>query len=154
MQNKAATFIGHRECWGLKEDRVKAEIERLIINGVTEFYNGGMGDFDWMCARLVFRLKQQYPHIKNYLVIPYLTFRISERSYFDEVLFPEGLESCHFKAAIPKRNRFLVQQAGYALCYVKYSWGGAAQTYKFAQKQGLSLINLAESADEEAPSRQ
>lgn len=149
MLKKSATFIGHRDCWSLNPDKVKAEIEMLIQKGVTEFYNGGMGDFDWMCARIVFQFKQQYPRIKNYLVIPYLTFRIRERNYFDDVLFPEELESCHFKAAIPRRNRYLVQQAGYALCYVKYSWGGAAQTYKLAQKQGLFLINLSEQSDED-----
>lgn len=146
MKNNAATFIGHRECWALDPDRVKAEIEKLVSCGVTEFYNGGMGDFDWMCARLVHELKAKYPNIKNYLVIPYLSFRIRER-YFDEVILPEGLESCHFKAAIPKRNRYLVQQAGYAICYVKYTWGGAAQTYKLAQRQGLVLINLAEETE-------
>ena len=54
----------------------------------------------------------------------------------------EGFEKYHFKAAIPARNRYLVDNAAYALCYVTHGWGGAAQTLERAQKNGLTIINL------------
>ena len=73
-----ATFIGHKECYGVQAEDVRREVEKLIASGVTDFLNGGMGGFDWMCARVVFDLKKSYPQIRNYLVIPYLTFNIAE----------------------------------------------------------------------------
>ena len=72
-----ATFIGHKECYGVQAEDVRREVEKLIASGVTDFLNGGMGGFDWMCARVVFDLKKSYPQIRNYLVIPYLTFNIA-----------------------------------------------------------------------------
>ena len=142
-----ATFIGHKECYGVQAEDVRREVEKLIASGVTDFLNGGMGGFDWMCARVVSDLKKSYPQIRNYLVIPYLTFNIAELKYFDDIIYPEGFEKYHFKAAIPARNRYLVDNAAYALCYVTHGWGGAAQTLKRAQKKGLTIINLGERND-------
>ena len=141
-KTEAATFIGHKECYGVRAEDVQYEIEKLIGSGVTDFLNGGMGGFDWMCARLVYELKKDYPQIRNYLVIPYLTFNIIEPKYFDATIYPEGFEKYHFKAAIPARNRYLVDNSAYAVCYVKHGWGGAAKTLERAQKKGLTIINL------------
>lgn len=143
-KSTTAMFIGHRECFGLDEKRVQATIEQLIRLGVDTFLCGGMGAFDWLCARLVYQAKQRYQAVRCMLVIPYLSFRIQERKYFDEVLYPEGFEKYHFKAAIPARNRFLVNHSAYALCYVDHDWGGAAKTYRPAVRQGLQVINLGE----------
>ena len=78
---------------------------------------------------------------------PYLTINITEPEYFDDIIYPEGFEKYHFKAAIPARNRYLVDNAAYALCYVTHDWGGAAQTLERAQKKGLTIINLGERND-------
>ena len=139
-----ATFIGHKECYGVNSEDVRTEIIKLIEAGVTDFMSGGMGNFDWMCARIVYDLKKTYPQINNYLVIPYLTFTILEEKYFDSIVYPEGFEKYHFKAAIPARNKYLVDNSAYALCYVTHGWGGAAQTYERAVKKGLTIINLGE----------
>lgn len=143
-KEQTATFIGHKECYGVSSDQVREEIITLIENGVTDFLSGGMGSFDWMCARIVFELKKIYPHIHNYLVIPYLTFTILEEKYFDSIIYPEGFEKYHFKSAIPARNKYLVENSAYAICYVTHGWGGAAQTFEKAVKKGLTVINLGE----------
>lgn len=142
MNDKSATFIGHNECFGLDSKQVRSEIIKLIEMGVTEFYSGGMGNFDWMCAHIVYDLKKAYPHIHNYLVIPYLSFSIREPKYFDSIIYPDGFEKYHFKAAIPARNKYLVDNSQYALCYITHNWGGAAQTYERAKKKRLIIINL------------
>ena len=143
-KEQTATFIGHKECYGVSSEQVREEIIKLIENGVTDFLSGGMGAFDWMCARIVFELKKNYPHIHNYLVIPYLTFTILEEKYFDSIIYPEGFEKYHFKSAIPARNKYLVDNSAYAICYVTHGWGGAAQTFEKAVKKGLTVINLGE----------
>ena len=143
-KEQTATFIGHKECYGVSSEKVREEIIKLIENGVTDFLSGGMGSFDWMCARIIFELKKAYPHIHNYLVIPYLTFNILEEKYFDSIIYPEGFEKYHFKSAIPARNKYLVDNSAYAICYVTHGWGGAAQTFEKAVKKGLTIINLGE----------
>ena len=101
-----------------------------------------MGSFDWMCARIVYKLKKQYPQVRSFLVIPYLTFNVLDREYFDDVIYPEGFEKYHFKAAIPARNKYMIENSAYAVCYVDHGWCGAAQTYAKAIKKGLVIKNF------------
>ena len=75
-----ATFIGHKECYGVQAEDVRREVEKLIASGVTDFLNGGMGGFDWMCARVVFDLKKSYPQIRNYLASMTLSIQKALRS--------------------------------------------------------------------------
>lgn len=142
MREKTATFIGHNECYGVDHNAIRTEVISLIEKGVTDFLNGGMGGFDWLCARVVHELKKDYPQIRNYLVIPYLTFSIQNKDLFDDILYPDGFEKYHFKAAIPKRNRYLIENSAYAICYVKHGWGGAAKTYEMAKKQKIEIIDV------------
>lgn len=141
-RKQTCCFIGHSECHGLSPERVRTAIEALICRCVTDFLCGGMGNFDWMCARLTYELKRNYPYIRCDLIIPYLTFRVLEPKYFDSIVYPEGFEKYYFKATIVARNRYLVDQSAYALCYVTHNWGGAAQTYARANQQKLHLVNL------------
>lgn len=88
------------------------------------------------------RIKKEYPHISNYLVIPYLSFNVYNSELFDSIIYPDDFEKYHFKAAIPARNKFMVDNASYAICYVNHGWGGAAKTYERAKKKGLNIINF------------
>ncbi|MGN1112177.1 MAG: SLOG family protein [Acutalibacteraceae bacterium] len=142
--NKTAAFIGHSECYGLSEAKIKNAILELIAKGVTVFLNGGQGGFDRLCAKCVFDIKKSYPQIKNYIVIPYLSFKVFNEKYFDSVIYPNNFEKYNFKAAIPARNRYLVDNSGYAICYINHNWGGASKTYERAKKKHLQIINLAE----------
>lgn len=139
-----AVFIGHNECYSLSSNDVELAIEDLINKGVTTFLSGGQGGFDRLCAVCVNRLKQQYSQIKNCIVIPYLDFKIFDKDIFDEIIYPENFEKYHYKAAIPARNRFMVDNSAYAICYVNHSWGGAAKTFERAIKKNLIITNLGE----------
>ena len=141
-KTKTAMFIGHRDCHGLPDAMVEHAVKEAIEKGITTFLNGGMGDFDLKCARIVQALKHKYPDITSYLIIPYLTFRIDNRQLFDSIICPDGFEHYHFKAAIPARNKYLIQSSSYAICYIAHGWGGAAQTFQMARRAGLSIINL------------
>ena len=132
-----ATFIGHNE---------------LIKKGVTDFLSGGQGGFDRLCGRCVYELKKEFPHINNYLVIPYLSFNVYDKELFDSIIYPDGFEKYNFKSAIPARNRYMVDNSGYAICFVTHSWGGAAKTYERAKKKKLKIINLGVKEDGERKS--
>lgn len=137
-----ATFIGHSDCYRLSKTVVKSEIEKLINMGIYNFISGGQGSFDRICARCVYELKAQYPQIKNYLVIPYLNFRVFDKEIFDCIIYPEGFEKLHFKAAIIAKNNYLIDNSSYALCYIRHTWGGAAKTYKKAIDENLTIIDI------------
>ena len=50
----------------------------------------------------------------------------------------------HYKAAIKKRNRWMVDQADKILAYVYRDFGGAFDTIKYALRTGKPVLNLAE----------
>lgn len=142
MKEQTALFIGHGECYGVRREDVSIAARELIEKGDKDFLCGGMGDFDWIAARAVYELKAEYPDITVNLVIPYLTFNIRNKELFDEIIYPDGFEKYHFKAAILQRNRYMVKESAYAICYVTHGWGGAAKTFEYAKKQGLHIVNL------------
>lgn len=137
-----ATFIGHRVC-DADPRAVRERIVELIEKwGVTDFLDGGMGQFDMMCAREVHELKKAYPAIAVHLVIPYPSFNIKERELFDNVIYPQELGAFNFRRAIVERNNYLVENSAHAVCYVTHSEGGAARTYSNAKRLLLHIIDV------------
>lgn len=137
-----ATFIGHgREFYFNDKDRITENIESLIDLGVTDFLSGGMGNFDRFCEELIYSIKKQRD-IKLHLVIPYLTFKIGNMRIYDSIIYPEGFEKYHFKSAIVQRNKYLVDNSAYAICWVNCDSGGAYTTFKRAIRNGLIIVNL------------
>lgn len=141
---KKAMFIGHNECYGADENKLKYTIIECIEKGTVYFLNGGQGRFDFICARIIFEMKKDFPQIKNILVIPYLNFKVLNKKIFDDIIYPEGFEKYHYNAAIIQKNRYMVNQSDIAICYVNHKWGGAFKTYSYAKKQGLEIKNIAD----------
>ncbi len=143
MKEKTATFIGHNKCYDIDTEQLSFEIARLIDNGVTTFLSGGYGGFDRLCANMVYKLKkEQSLNINNIIIIPYLEHRIFAPELFDRSEFPESLEKILYKFRIIHRNRYMVDNSDYAICYVFRSYGGAAQTYDYAKRRGLHIIDI------------
>lgn len=140
--HKAVVFIGHNECFDVSLPLLQQNVENCVKNGYSVFMSGGQGGFDRLSATAVYQVKQSFPYIKNILVIPYLTFRIFDKSIFDEIVYPNDFEKYHFKAAIPARNRYLVDNADLAITYIRHTWGGAATTYAYAKSRQLKMIEL------------
>ena len=154
-QEFVCTFTGHRQVFESKiEEKIKNTLESLVEMGSRlVFLNGGMGQFDALCASAVRSLKKRHPEkeIQLCLVIPYLSDKINaEKSYlqavYDEILMPEGLEYAHYKAAISKRNRWMVDQADCLVSYIIRQYGGAYQTSRYAQRKSIPIINVAKGA--------
>jgi len=152
MKTTTCTFIGHSKLWGKKaelEPLIYEKLKELISTSkVNTFYCGGMGDFDLLCASVVRRMKRDYD-VKLVLVIPYMTKEINENGeyyyhQYDDIIRPEELMGVHYKAAITRRNRWMVDNSAYAICYVNDKNGGAYKTLTYAKKQDISIINFAE----------
>ena len=152
MKEKVCTFIGHSKLWGKKaelEPLIYEKLKELIVNcEVDTFYNGGMGEFDLLCASVVRKLKREYS-IRLILVIPYMTKEINDNcefyySQYDDIIRPEELMGVHYKAAITRRNRWMADNSSYAICYVNDKNGGAYKTLTYAKKTDIRIINFAD----------
>ena len=146
MERKEITalFIGNRDCFFIKEEYIEQAIIQAIYIGIRIFLNGGMGHFDLTCARVLHRLKKQYPTVRSILVIPYRRFLSPDRALFDEAIYPfEEQQDTYFfyKKAIPERNKLMVDWSCVAISYV-YRAGGAANTLEYAKYKHLKIISL------------
>ena len=145
------TFAGHREPLTIKDalyipDRLQAALDDLLkLDDEFLFYFGGMGWFDQQCIRAVQSAKRLHPEkeIQLTLVLPYPR-KIEDADLYDEIHIPDEIRSLHYKAAIPARNRWLVERSQYLIAYVAHSSGGAAKTLECARERGLTVRNLAD----------
>ena len=146
------TFAGHREVYQANISEMLDEALSKIINtdDSFRFLVGGMGEFDGMCSSAVRRAKRKYPNkeIRLEIVLPYLTHELNENKLyyetsFDDVVIPIELAGVHYKSAITKRNRWMVEQSDWLIAFVYRDFGGAYTTLRHAEKKGLQIINLA-----------
>lgn len=146
------TFAGHREVYQANiSDKLDEAISKIVeSNDSFRFLAGGMGDFDGMCSSAVRRAKRKYPdkQITLELVLPYLTKELNENkdyyeSSYDDVIVPIELAGTHFKSAITKRNRWMIDKSDWLVAFVYRDFGGAYTTLRYAEKKGLQIINLA-----------
>ena len=92
------SFIGHRDSVNV-EERVYEEIKKLISEGVTEFYSGGMGNFDKICGKIVKKIRGKITFI------PYndKQVKIWDKLFYEDIISPLK-NKIYEKSDIPKRN--------------------------------------------------
>ena len=141
-----ATFCGHREVYVAEiYEKVEEIIKDLVENkGVDTFYSGNMGEFDKLCEKAVRALKREHD-IKLYWVAPYLTSEMNKEKseierLYDGIIIPD-LGRVHYKAAILKRNFWMVDKSEYVISYVYREFGGAYKTHKYAEKKGKNILS-------------
>ena len=150
------TFAGHREVYQASiMNRLDETISQIIETNEDSFcfLVGGIGDFDNLCSSAVRKAKRKYKdkHISLELVLPYFSQELNinkeyyEQSY-DSVLIPSELAGVHYKSAITKRNRWLIDNSEYLIAFVHRDYGGAYTTLRYAQKRKRKIINLADTA--------
>ena len=117
------TFFGHANAPKEIESIIKSTLVDLIENkGVTIFYVGNHGNFDYMAANVLQELSEIYS-IKYYIVLAYMPKK-NEISY-SHTLLPEGIELVHPKYAISWRNKWMIDKSDYVVAYVRRNFGGA-----------------------------
>lgn len=145
---KTCCGFGHRIVLVDIETTLRKTLCYLIEDqGVTCFLAGGMGEFDELFAKTVRSLRSTYPKIRLCLVVPYLTKRLNEQSkslasVYDEILLPAELDGAHKKAAIPLRNRWIVENSDFVISAVHREFGGAYKAVSYAARCGVQVINL------------
>ena len=140
---KTCCFFGHREVTHNIREKLTAIIEKLITeDGVTEFYVGHQGQFDSMVYSVLKELKAKYPQIRYTVVLAYMPDEHIKEVYGEDTLIPDGMESVPKKFAISKRNDWMIQQSGFAVCYVYKVTGGAAKFREKTKKRKLRIIDV------------
>ena len=150
VMNKICTFAGHGKYY-YSEDTYKKIIsclKQLICDkNISEFWVGNYGSFDAMAARAVINIKEEYPHIKLCLVVPYITshinkFIIEYKNIYDEIIVADISPQTPVRAYIPLCNQYMVDNSDCLLCYIERKSGGAFKTYEYALKKGIQIINI------------
>ena len=155
MNEKTCCFTGHRTLSHKKIEqivkRLHEEVDRLISLGVTDFISGGAIGFDQIVASLIITKKQQGAEIRLIFALPCrnqdekwtdkqkqlyrsLLGEADEVIYVSEEYTPDCME---------KRNRYMVDNSAYCICALMRDISGTGKTVRYAQKQGLEVINVA-----------
>lgn len=136
-------FFGHKDTPESVKGDLYAAIEKLIVeHGVETFYVGNQGHFDFYARAALRQFQEKYPHIRYAVVLAYMPGQQTEYDDFSDTMLPEGIEEVHLRHAIDRRNRWMLRQSQYVICYIHHHWGGAAKYANAAQRQGKTVINL------------
>ena len=148
-------FFGHRDTPATDEIEKKVEetARSLIAQGVNEFWICNEGNFDWISRMVVSRLKEEF---KNYIYVCYISaynpskFSKPRREWLEEryeLDYPYEAANGYPKFAIERRNKYIADNADYIICFILEKSGGAYKAVKRAEKNGKTIINIAEMID-------
>ena len=151
----SCAFFGHRH---LHVENYKEKLLALIVDlienkGVTQFYSGYRGQFDYYCSELIHKLKDKYPHIKNTMVLSYIPQNKPDAEYpfelpkcFDDsVYLLERRVPLQF--AIIETNKCLVDKVDYIISSVVYHRGGAYTVLQYARRKKKPILTVIDDWD-------
>ncbi len=156
MKNKSVCFTGHRDIDPASVPFIRAKLREILIkcieDGYCDFYNGGARGFDLLSAEEVLKLKEAYPHISLFIVAP---CRGQTRGWRkeDAVLYEKITASAdgvnylspfYFDGCMQIRNRYMVDNSELLIAYLVRNYGGSAGTVTYAEKNGVTVINIAD----------
>ena len=149
MEICRVSFFGHRRLLFDEEldRRIQEMVKELIrTKEFVEFYVGRNGDFDVIVASAIKRAQKIGDRSNNALILtlPYPVRDLEYyEAYYDEIVIPtEG--TAHFKAAITKRNEWMVENSELVIACVQKESGGAYRALRYAEKRGVPVVNLGE----------
>ena len=144
---KACCAFGHREVFENISKAISSAVRTAAEQGCEIFYTGAMGRFDEMFSSEVRTLKKDYPNIKLICVMPYMTNEINTQgdylyTLYDDILIPIELADVHYKAAITRRNQWIIQRSDLVIVYTKRNYGGAYNAKRYAERTNKGIITI------------
>ncbi|MBQ9116446.1 MAG: DUF1273 family protein [Clostridia bacterium] len=155
-KNITCCFSGHRKLdpTPVLYSKLREAIIRAYKLGYRNFCAGGALGFDTVAALTVLALKRSsFPDISLKLILPYRNQHESWSEHNKKILetvlseadIIDYVSEEYFKGCMFVRNRRLIESSSYCICYLENPESGTAFTVKLAQKNGLSVVNLANS---------
>lgn len=154
-KEKSCCFTGHRL---IPDDRyyrimflLRQTVEQKIKEGYTIFCAGGALGFDTMAALTVISLKRIYPYIQLHLYLPFRKqaekWSREDRDRYMQIMDSSDkvvyLSDEYTPFCMNRRNRALVDKAGYCIAYCTQTSGGTAYTIGYAMDNDVEVENIA-----------
>ena len=156
VRSHACFFTGHRkirtDALAHITDAAEEEIRKLAYEGFDVFLCGGACGFDLFAANAALRVKKEFPALRLVMVLPCPDqtkgWTDTDRRLHDAIC-ARGEVVCISTAyddrCMKKRNLFLVDHASVGIAYYTGAFRtGTGQTVRYAEKQGIPVINLAD----------
>ncbi len=154
MRDNTCCFTGHRKISVLSCLLLKIKlyfiINKLIKKHINCFYVGGAIGFDTLAAQSVLKFKRHYNHLKLILVIPCRNqtkyWNDKEKRKYNHIKSQADktviLSEKYFNGCMQKRNRYLIDNSSYCICYLRKRSGGTAYTVNYAIRNNRRIIYL------------
>lgn len=154
MNLQTACFTGHRKIelyeYEIIKQKLKIEIEKLILKGVKYFGCGGAIGFDTMAGLTVLELKRKYNNIHLIMVLPCKNQDLYWNEY-DKIIYKKLLNNASKTIYISnnftpicmfERNNHLLKYSKYCICYLRKNYSGTGYNVRRAIEMGLEIIYL------------
>ena len=149
VKEKTLAVTGHRTLnLDFSKNKLKERFIEFIEQGFDTFLIGMAIGFDTVCFQTLEKLKKNYPNIKLIACVP--CENQSERfsmlqkieykrmiSVADQVIV---LSKKYTNDCMQKRNMFMVDNASLLFAYLKRTYGGTANTVRYAERKGVKII--------------
>ena len=152
MKVFTVSLFGHRKIDDLHQvdNALFPLIQELMrTKEYVSFLVGRSGEFDEYAASVIKRAQKGLDKVNSEmtLVSPYMLadFEYYEK-YYDNIMVPDEIYGTHPKAAIVRKNKWMIEQSNLVIVYVKHNGGGAYAAMKYAEKLNKRIINLYKSA--------
>ena len=154
-QEQICCFTGHRSMVPEHVERLAEELSRavgiLISRGVFYFRAGGALGFDTLAALTVLDWKKKDPRVFLELCLPCRDqtrgWSEHDRAIYDDILSRADRITClhetYVRGCMHERNRYMVDGSRYCIAYCHAPTGGSAYTVRYAEKKGVTVLNLA-----------
>ncbi len=154
MISKTCCFTGHRDIPQNEVDylnrRLYEEIEKLVKIGVLYYGSGGARGFDLISANVVIELKKKYPMIRLVMVLPCpeqtQNWNLQDKTEYKRILESADkvkfLSDKYYEGCMLTRNRHLVNNSMYVICYKSKEHGGTAYTVDYAKRKNRMIIEI------------
>ncbi|MBO5338372.1 MAG: DUF1273 family protein [Clostridia bacterium] len=158
-REKTCCFTGHRHLYSsYKAEDLKNAIETMVNKGVTIFIAGGALGFDTEAAIEVLRLKKKNKDIELHIYAPCndqsKLWTLGQKMLYKKILkhadYVDMPSHSYNNQCMKIRNYKMVDNSAYLIAYYDGSVrSGTGQTFRYAQKCGLGIINICKEEAEE-----
>ena len=136
--------FGHREVFQNIDKELCEAVQKAMGMGCNVFYTGAMGDFDRCFSSAV---RKQGKKIKLVCIKPYMSNELNtNKEYYncmyDDIIIPDELAFVHYKSAITKRNRWMIDNSDVVIVYAIRNYGGAYDAMRYAERQNKTIIRV------------
>ena len=136
--------FGHRDVFQNIDKELCEAVQSAVSIGCNVFYTGAMGDFDRCFSSAV---RKQKKNAKLVCVKPYMSNELNTNkqyynNMYDDIIIPDELAFEHYKSAITKRNRWMIDNSDIVIVYVIKNYGGAYDAMRYAERQNKTIIRV------------